>query len=250
MASADRALHVLHGHSGTVKCVAWDPAQDGNVLCSGGRDGSICLWDLRVCESRNGTGTLKPVLVIPKAHESDVKTPKPKGRRMLRAAAPIKGVTHLLYSDAHPHGIISSNSFDGRVALPSLHPPRLTFLQDTEAMGRPPPQHLQKDEPPSQTKSRLHVAHRPDDMRRDAPRARHHHARRRVWAHRRAALRARHGLARTHVRAARAGAARRARAHAHADTVILRPPCREPVRALARVRERRRRRRVGPRVPL
>lgn len=113
-------LHTLRGHESTVKCVAWDPNYGGDVLCSGGRDGSIRLWDLRVGEAHSGeedAGTLVPVLTIPKAHESDVGTPKPKGRRgKLTTAVPLKGITHLLYTDAHPYGIVSSSSFDGCVA--------------------------------------------------------------------------------------------------------------------------------------
>ena len=125
--SGTNTLHVLRGHEATVKCVAWDPDHDGNVVCSGGREGSICLWDLRVGEARAGAdevGALAPVLTIPKAHEGGVKTPKPKGRRgKLTAAVPVKSITHLLYTDSHPYGIISSSSFDGYAAY-SHHSPQ------------------------------------------------------------------------------------------------------------------------------
>ena len=112
-AAENRTLHVLHGHQSTVKCVTWDPSHDGTLLYSGGRDGSICLWDLRVGEQRRENGTLAPVLTISKAHESLAKSPKPKGRRMLTAKEPPKSITHLLYTDSHPYGIVSSSSFDG-----------------------------------------------------------------------------------------------------------------------------------------
>ncbi|RPD61859.1 WD40 repeat-like protein [Lentinus tigrinus ALCF2SS1-7] len=119
--SAAQTLNVLRGHEGTVKSVAWDPNYDGAVLCSGGREGSICLWDLRVGEGRRdgeGTDVLTPVLTIAKAHESDVKSPKPKGRgRKLTTAAPLKSITQVLYTDSHPYGVVSSCSSDGILKL-------------------------------------------------------------------------------------------------------------------------------------
>ena len=119
--SATRTLHILRGHEGTVKSVAWDPNHDGVVLCSGGREGSICLWDLRVGEGRRddeASGSLAPVLTIAIAHDRDGKSPKPKGRgRKLVAAAPLKSITQVLYTDSHPYGVVSSCSSDGYVAF-------------------------------------------------------------------------------------------------------------------------------------
>ncbi|TFK86484.1 WD40 repeat-like protein [Polyporus arcularius HHB13444] len=131
--STAQTLHVLRGHEGTVKSIAWDPNHDGVVLCSGGRDGSICLWDLRVGERRGGgeeTGALAPVLSIVKAHESDLKSPRPKGRgKKLTTAAPLKSITHVLYAESHPYGVVSSCSSDGilnlwDVRLPSNGTPK------------------------------------------------------------------------------------------------------------------------------
>nr|ANC28038.1 WD-repeat protein [Polyporus umbellatus] len=119
--SSERTVYLLGGHQSTVKCVAWDPSYDGTLLCSGSRDGSIRLWDLRVGESCEGLADnrmLMPVLTITKAHESDVKAPKPKGRsRRVVPGAPAKGITNLLYTDNHPYGIVSSDSFDGILKL-------------------------------------------------------------------------------------------------------------------------------------
>ncbi|KAI9067644.1 WD40 repeat-like protein [Trametes sanguinea] len=117
VASQDRILHTLRGHAGTVKSIAWDPAHDGAVLCSGGRDGWICLWDLRVGE-RSDAGAMAPVLSIPKAHELDGKPAKPKARRgKVVAGAPPASITHLLYTDTQPYGVISSCSSDGILKL-------------------------------------------------------------------------------------------------------------------------------------
>ncbi|KZT72668.1 WD40 repeat-like protein [Daedalea quercina L-15889] len=128
VSSEDQVLHVLHGHAGTVKCVAWDPAYDGDVLCTGGRDGGICVWDLRVGErctstrrrTRSGAGEeaaedggLKPVMSIPGAHE-DGKPSKARGRKSkVTPAAAMRSITSLVYLEGNPHTLISSGSYDG-----------------------------------------------------------------------------------------------------------------------------------------
>ncbi|KAI0637884.1 WD40 repeat-like protein [Trametes polyzona] len=115
----DRTLHILRGHEGTVKSVAWDPAYDGAVLCTGGRDGGICLWDLRAGE-RSTDGELAPVLSIPRAHDLQAqgKPTKPKGTRgKLTPSVPLQSITHLLYTDTHPYSVISSCSSDGILNL-------------------------------------------------------------------------------------------------------------------------------------
>ncbi|KAI0650098.1 WD40 repeat-like protein [Trametes meyenii] len=139
--SHNRTLHVLRGHEGTVKSVAWDPAHDGAVLCTGGRDGWICLWDLRVGE-RTEAGDIAPVLSIPRAHDLEGKTSKTKSTRgKLVPAAPLQSITHLLYTDTHPYGIISSCASDGilnlwDVRLPSADKPT---KKKTTKQQRPKP---------------------------------------------------------------------------------------------------------------
>ena len=98
--------HSLVHHQSTVKCVAWDPTRDGDVLCSGSRDGMICVWDLR--KSGKG-GETKPVLVVAKAHDTS-KSPVRKGKLH---SPPARGVTSLVFSGAHEYGLISGGSFDG-----------------------------------------------------------------------------------------------------------------------------------------
>ncbi|KAF7353041.1 WD40 repeat-like protein [Mycena venus] len=109
-ASGDRSTHVsdletcrtiqsLRGHEGTVKCVSWDPSHP-DLLSTGGRDGLICIWDLRVGENRPGQdNALLPVLNISAAHEDNASMPK--------------SITGLLFSDANPYHLISSGSSDG-----------------------------------------------------------------------------------------------------------------------------------------
>ncbi|KAL5530610.1 hypothetical protein ACEPAF_6868 [Sanghuangporus sanghuang] len=105
--STGAALYQLVGHSHTAKCVAWDP-RSNDLLVSGGRDGSICLWDLRA--KRRGINVhQRPVLTIPFVHE-DVpgKAPR-KGRVSLTP----RSVTSLVYVPDSSHEIISSGAANG-----------------------------------------------------------------------------------------------------------------------------------------
>ncbi|KAF9008739.1 WD40-repeat-containing domain protein [Cyathus striatus] len=116
--------HVLHGHSGTVKCVSWD-SKHSDLLATGGRDGAICLWDLRVGEKR-GTDSLTacaPVITIPGAHE-DLGKPKPR-RGKKNVPAP-KSVTSLLYPESDIYGLVSSGSADGVLRYWDLRTPPST----------------------------------------------------------------------------------------------------------------------------
>lgn len=45
-----KTLHILRGHTSTVKTVIWDP-QHASLLSTGGRDGGIRVWDLRIAAS-------------------------------------------------------------------------------------------------------------------------------------------------------------------------------------------------------
>ncbi|KAI0688551.1 WD40-repeat-containing domain protein [Cytidiella melzeri] len=94
-------------HKNTVKCVTWDPTRDGNVFCSGSRDGMICVWDVR---AEVGCWGPKPVMVVAKAHETGKKTISRKGKM---TAPPARGVTSLLFSGHNRYGLVSSGSYDG-----------------------------------------------------------------------------------------------------------------------------------------
>ncbi|KAG6911732.1 hypothetical protein DXG01_007982 [Tephrocybe rancida] len=103
-------LYRLRGHSSTVKCVTWDPSNT-SLLSTGGRDGGICLWDLRVAGIDNGeeTTVLSPVIIIPGAHEDSTSRARRRGKKV---PAP-RTVTSLLYPGIGTYGLISSGSFDG-----------------------------------------------------------------------------------------------------------------------------------------
>ncbi|OJT10518.1 Denticleless protein -like protein [Trametes pubescens] len=142
VAADDRTLHILCGHEGTVKSVAWDPAHDGAVLCSGSRDGGICLWDLRVGE-RADAGAMIPVLSIAKAHNLQGKTTKPKAPRgKLVPGVPLQSITHLLYTDTHPYSVISSCASEGILHLWDVRLPSSNTRPKTKKAAKQLPKPL------------------------------------------------------------------------------------------------------------
>ncbi|KAI0036069.1 WD40-repeat-containing domain protein [Vararia minispora EC-137] len=108
---AGRVLCGLHGHTQTAKTVAWHPSH-ADLVATGARDGSICLWDLRVhdrlLKSDGQLECLGPVATIRCAHEEMGM----KGGKRPKTFSP-RAVTSLVYSPLDPHGLISSGSANG-----------------------------------------------------------------------------------------------------------------------------------------
>lgn len=105
---AEKTLHILKGHSSTVKCVVWDPNHP-ELLSTAGRDGCISLWDVR--EKSGKDGHLSPVIGVSWAHEQQAGKPTRKGK----ATSAARSVTSLLYLPYSPYEIVSSGSTDGSV---------------------------------------------------------------------------------------------------------------------------------------
>lgn len=107
--------HALRGHTSTVKCTAWDPSHK-SLLATGGRDGAICLWDLRIGKWHQsgdaGVMLASPVVTIHGSHEDTTVKSKPKVRKGKQRPA-TRSITSLLYPDCDPYGLVSSGSFDG-----------------------------------------------------------------------------------------------------------------------------------------
>ncbi|KAK0230533.1 WD40-repeat-containing domain protein, partial [Armillaria fumosa] len=107
--STSTVLHSLRGHTSTVKSISWDPSNPA-LLSTGGKDGSICFWDLRVGESCMGDESLPPILSIHGAHEERAPLESSKRRKSTPSN---KTITSLIYSDTSPHNLISSGSYNG-----------------------------------------------------------------------------------------------------------------------------------------
>jgi denticleless len=92
--------------------MAWDPTHT-SLLATGGRDGAIRIWDLRVTEQQqSGIWVAPPVLTIYGAHEETTVKSKPRTRKGKHNPAP-KTVTSILYPDGDPYRLVSSGSCDG-----------------------------------------------------------------------------------------------------------------------------------------
>ncbi|KAJ4472242.1 WD40-repeat-containing domain protein [Lentinula aciculospora] len=96
--NTSKLLQILTGHGSSVKRAAWHSSND-SLLCSGGRDGTICIWDLRIPQSSTS------VFNIPDAHESLAL----KGRRSKQHMP--KTITNLIFNE--DMSLISSGSSDG-----------------------------------------------------------------------------------------------------------------------------------------
>ncbi|KAF8138254.1 WD40-repeat-containing domain protein [Boletus edulis] len=102
-------LQLLQTHTGSVKCIAWDPSHR-DILSTGSRDGKVCVWDLRIASSRAGLGD--GLITIHDAHGQMKST----SRRRKLTPLP-RSVTSVLYTGTRSHALISSGSFDGILKL-------------------------------------------------------------------------------------------------------------------------------------
>ena len=89
------------------------------MLATGGRDGTICIWDLRigkktmVDQEEANYATCEPVVVIKGAHEdAHINGGKLKAKRGKKDPLP-RTVTSLLYPEGDSYGLVSSGAFDG-----------------------------------------------------------------------------------------------------------------------------------------
>jgi len=98
--------------------MAWDPTNP-SLLATGGRDGAIYLWDLRVGQHHDGGNLFaaNPMMTIHGAHENTIVKSKPKPRKGKQNSAP-RTITNLLYPESQPYGLVSSGSFDGSDTIP------------------------------------------------------------------------------------------------------------------------------------
>ncbi|KAG6328292.1 hypothetical protein ID866_10797 [Astraeus odoratus] len=117
-------LHVLRGHSSTVKRIAWNPSHS-HLLTTGSRDGNIYLWDLRVSDNSDLSTSMEedtppssPVMVIDSAHGKE----KIKGGRKKAVPLP-RSVTGVIYTSEHT--LVSSGSYNGILNMWDLRQPKV-----------------------------------------------------------------------------------------------------------------------------
>ncbi|KAL0581957.1 hypothetical protein V5O48_000014 [Marasmius crinis-equi] len=101
-AASQNSIATLRGHTGAVKCAAWDPQND-KLLSTGGRDGDIHIWDLRVPHEQDST--VSPIATISGAHDGL----DPKSRKRKTTAQ--TSVTNLVRPNDTT--LVSSGSSDG-----------------------------------------------------------------------------------------------------------------------------------------
>ncbi|KAF8520119.1 WD40-repeat-containing domain protein [Gautieria morchelliformis] len=108
--ASQKSLAVLAHHTCSVKSLDWNP-DHADLLSTAGRDGNICVWDLRTAtqsKTTDNSSALAPVMVIPHAH-CDA---RPRGK-MAKSRTTVKTVTSVLYLPQSSQQLISSGSFDG-----------------------------------------------------------------------------------------------------------------------------------------
>lgn len=105
-----QVLHELRSHTSTVKCISWNPFHR-DLVCTGGRDGNICLWDLRMISSggpvdgEDVVSYSSPAMAIDTGHGQE----KNRGRRTAKRLP--RSITGLVHADAH--SLVNSSSVDG-----------------------------------------------------------------------------------------------------------------------------------------
>ncbi|KAG9027705.1 hypothetical protein FRB95_007437 [Tulasnella sp. JGI-2019a] len=103
-------------HKSSAKQLQWDP-YNPNLLASAGRDGSICLWDLREHSTLDDdleehAYTHKPIGTIPRAHAE-----KKKGQFAKFGSPAAPSITSILYGQQGDGKLYSSCSANGIIKL-------------------------------------------------------------------------------------------------------------------------------------
>lgn len=97
------------GPRGSTRSIAWDPSSCGHVLVSGGRDGAIHMYDMRVpsrgSESDGADG--QPVVSLWGAHATGAPAAPRRGRKAKNHAS-VKGVTSLTYVPSRGSSMLCS----------------------------------------------------------------------------------------------------------------------------------------------
>lgn len=120
-----QAVNSFSGSRGTARCIEWDPHSQGHLLASGGRDGAVHVYDLRMADgvaamSLGAAGgadddqveDTSALLSLWSAHAPIL---PPKTRRTNLPSA--RGVTSIVYDRLRPHSIFTAGCADATVKL-------------------------------------------------------------------------------------------------------------------------------------
>lgn len=117
-------LRAFKGHRGSPRTIAWDPNGSGNILVSGGRDGAVHLYDVRVKDRSVNGEPWSPCLSLWEAHTME-EPPRPLrgpgsrgGARGKPSVKQPKAVTSIVYlPNRGSHLLASAGCVDGRIKL-------------------------------------------------------------------------------------------------------------------------------------
>ncbi|PWN26442.1 WD40 repeat-like protein [Jaminaea rosea] len=130
--ASGKLVNSFHGSRGTARTIEWDPAGNGHLLASGGRDGAVHVYDTRtptghaVMNLGHGAGSgdeadrgdepesLAPLLSLWSAHANSYSGVK---RKTSVAATAPRGVTSISYHRHHQHNLITTGCTDARIKM-------------------------------------------------------------------------------------------------------------------------------------
>lgn len=123
-------MHSFVGSRGTSRAIEWDPHSGGNLLASGGRDGAIHVYDLRMAQkeaiiSTGGTTAddddklepTSPLLSLWSAHAPSPALTATGFRARSTGNTAAKGVTSLIYHPHRPHALFTAGCADATIKL-------------------------------------------------------------------------------------------------------------------------------------
>ncbi|UZJ54982.1 hypothetical protein CBS101457_004302 [Exobasidium rhododendri] len=131
-------LRSFKGHRGSPRSIAWDPSGAGNILVSGGRDGGLHIFDLRVKDHSKDGDDWSPCLSLWEAHGLEealrpLGGPRSRGATRGFSSQQPKGVTSITFLPGRGSKLLASaGCADAKVKLWDLR-----FLEsESKAMDR------------------------------------------------------------------------------------------------------------------
>jgi WD40 repeat protein len=123
-------VHSFVGSRGTSRAIEWDPHSGGNLLASGGRDGAIHVYDLRMAQKESVISTggtvadddhklepTSPLLSLWSAHAPSPALTATGFRARSTSNMAAKGVTSLIYHPHRPHALFTAGCADATIKL-------------------------------------------------------------------------------------------------------------------------------------